>query len=303
MFGKSKKEKELEAELLAENPELSTRRAGGNFKRNLKTVGKNVLLSYGASIPIAISSAAALKIAMGKDKAKNDTPTYKRLVESVGDDFGGSSFAAHYNPENNKVYVGYGGQDNSKILAHELGHREIQNGSGLGTALQKLRVNPYYEAGSGLLAGANAIHAGKKLAKDRILGKKSSLFDRYRGAGGYLLTSLPTLHSEANASLKGYKIYKDAGGKDTSGYKKKMAGAYSTYLAATLAKMAGGWILAKITKEVGINKYKGMSEVERVAYITKLLKNQPEYKGFSTKDLAKVAYNRMGELNKELGVV
>lgn len=45
-----------------------------------------------------------------------------------------------------------------------------------------------------------------------------------------------------------------------------------------------------------------MSEVERVAYITKLLKNQPEYKGFSTKDLAKVAYNRMGELNKELGI-
>lgn len=302
MFGKSRKQRELEAELLAENPELSTRRAGGNFNRNLKTVGKNILLSYGTSIPIALGSAAALKIAMGKDKAKNDTPTYKKLVESVGDDFGGNHFSAHYNPDNNKVYVGRGGQDNSKILAHEIGHREIQNGLGLGTSLQKIRVNPYYGVGSELLAGANAVHAGSKLAKDKILGRKSSLFDRYRGAGGYLLTSLPTLHSEANASLKGYKIYKDAGGQDTSGYKKKMAGAYSTYLVATLAKMAGGWILSKMTKEIGINKYKGMSEVERVAYITKLLKNQPEYKGFSTKDLAKVAYNRMSELNKELGI-
>lgn len=302
MFGKSRKQRELEAELLAENPELSTRRAGGNLNRNLKTIGKHILVSYGASIPIALGSAAALKIAMGKDKAKNDTPTYKKLVESAGEDFGGNHLAAHYDPKNNKVYVGYGGQDNSKILAHEMGHREIQNGSGLGTSLQKIRVNPYYEVGSGLLAGANAIHAGSKLAKDRIIGKKSSLFDKYRGAGGYLLTSLPNLHSEANASLKGYRIYKDAGGQDTSGYKKKMAGAYSTYLVSALAKMAGGWILAKMTKEIGLNKYKGMSEVERVAYITKLLKNQPEYKGFSTKDLAKVAYNRMGELNKELGI-
>ena len=79
-----------------------------------------------------------------------------------------------------------------------------------------------------------------------------------------------------------------------------MASAYGTYLLGTAGKVAANWILSKLVKELGINNYLAKSEVEKVAYLTKLLSKEPQYKGMSSKELYKIAYDRMKVLDKEL---
>ena len=306
MFGKSKKEKELEEELLAENPELGAQKEalGVRLGRYTKPLAKNLILG---GIAEKLTTAALNyegKKLLGDRINRTDTQTYKNLMEELGKkNYGGSDnvVGPNYRPDLDKVFMSdIGGLSNSKILAHEMGHRNIENGgNSFGRLMQRARNRPI-AIGSHVLAFGNAVHAGNTLAKDKILGKKSSWFNRLRGGGGFLLSNAPTLYNEADATIRGYKLYKNAGGKDLKGYRNKTATAYSTYLTGALAATAGGWLTSILSKETELVKYKNMTEVEKIAYITKLLKKQPEYKGFSTKDLARVAYNRMRELDKEL---
>ena len=306
MFGKSKKERELEAELLAENPELSVQKEslGVRLGRYAKPLAKNLIIGGIAEKLAKEALKFENKKLLGDQVNRTDTQTYKNLMNELGKgNYGGSDniIGPNYRPDVDKVFMtDIKGLNNSKVLAHEMGHRNIENGgNSFGRLMQRSRNMPIL-IGSNVLALGNAVHAGNTLAKDKILGKKSSWFNRLRGGGGFLLANARTLYNEADATIRGYKLYKNAGGKDLKGYRNKTATAYSTYLTGALAATAGGWLTSILTKESELVRYKNMTEVEKIAYLTKLLKKQPEYKGFSTKDLARVAYNRMRELDKEL---
>lgn len=301
MLGKKTK-REIEDEIYEQHPDLEViKRGGSRTARGLKSVGKYLIMNGAAGIPIALGVRGLLPSAIDTKSNFEDNinePVFKKLQEKAGDNYGG----AYYNHLNNKVYIGNRsvGGTNSKTLAHEMGHWDIHNGKGIGTAMQKIRVSPAYTISSGLLTSGNSIHSGISLSKDKLLGKKSSLFKRYKAGGGALLADLPTLWSEADASIRGRKLYKDAGGTDLGKYNKQMASAYGTYLLGTAGKVAANWILSKLVKELGINNYMAKSEVEKVAYLTKLLSKEPQYKGMSSKELYKIAYDRMKVLDKEL---
>lgn len=313
MLGKRSKKELLEDEIYEQHPDLEViKRGDSRTARGLKSVGKYLLMKGGTTLPLALAVRGLLPSAIDTKSNFEDNinePVFKKLREKAGDNYGGEAGpfdgtdgGAYYNHLNNKVYIGNRsvGGTNSKTLAHEMGHWDIHNGKGIGTAMQKIRVSPAYAISSGLLTSGNAIHSGLSLSKDKILGKKSSLFKKYKAGGGALLAELPTLWSEADASIRGRKLYKDAGGSDLGKYNKQIASAYGTYLLATAGKVAGSWILSKLVKELGINNYMAKSEVEKVAYLTKLLSKEPQYKGMSSKELYKIAYDRMKVLDKEL---
>lgn len=313
MLGKKTK-REIEDEIYEQHPDLEViKRGGSRTARGLKSVGKYLIMNGAAGIPIALGVRGLLPSAIDTKSNFEDNinePVFKKLQEKAGDNYGGEAGffdgtdgGAYYNHLNNKVYIGNRsvGGTNSKTLAHEMGHWDIHNGKGIGTAMQKIRVSPAYAISSGLLTSGNSIHSGISLSKDKLLGKKSSLFKRYKAGGGALLAELPTLWSEADASIRGRKLYKDSGGTDLGKYNKQMASAYGrTYLLGTAGKVAANWILSKLVKELGINNYLAKSEVEKVAYLTKLLSKEPQYKGMSSKELYKIAYDRMKVLDKEL---
>ena len=312
MLGKKTK-REIEDEIYEQHPDLEViKRGGSRTARGLKSVGKYLIMNGAAGIPIALGVRGLLPSAIDTKSNFEDNinePVFKKLQEKAGDNYGGEAGffdgtdgGAYYNHLNNKVYIGNRsvGGTNSKTLAHEMGHWDIHNGKGIGTAMQKIRVSPAYAISSGLLTSGNSIHSGISLSKDKLLGKKSSLFKRYKAGGGALLAELPTLWSEADASIRGRKLYKVSGGTEVGKYNKQMASAYGTYLLGTAGKVAANWILSKLVKELGINNYLAKSEVEKVAYLTKLLSKEPQYKGMSSKELYKIAYDRMKVLDKEL---
>ena len=312
MLGKKSKQK-IEDEIYEQHPDLEViKRGGGRGVRGLKSVGKYLIMKGGTTLPLAIAVRGLLPSAIDTKSKFEDNinePVFKKLQEKAGDNYGGEAGpfdgtdgGAYYNHLNNKVYIGNRdtGGTNSKTLAHEMGHWDIHNGKGIGTTMQKIRVSPAYAISSGLLTSGNAIHSGISLSKDKLLGKKSSLLKRYKAGGGALLAELPTLWSEADASIRGRKIYKDAGGTDLGKYNKQMASAYGTYLLTTAGKVAGSWILSKLVKEFGINTYMATSEAEKVAYLPKLLSKEPQHKGLSSQEVYRIAYDRMRVLDKEL---
>ena len=304
---KSKKTRDLEAEIQADNSDLNP------YSDSTRTkIGRYLVptISRGVIAPILIAKGIDTALSSLNKNIKNSTlsdensSTYKNLIKKLGKKYGGQSFfGAGYDPVNDIVYDGIGGQQNSRTLAHEMGHQSVQHDNGsISNLLQRARGNKYIDyAGKGI-AAINSIDAGYRLANDKILGKKSSAFNRFRGgAGALLLTQAPTLGSEAAASIRGYKIFKDAGGNwETGNYKKQMAKAFGTYALGAAFWTSMGWLMANVVKRLGIANYKNLSEVEKVAYISNLLRKDKQYKGMSTKELTKIAYDRMKVLDEEL---
>ena len=136
------------------------------------------------------------------------------------------------------------GKDSSKerqisILAHEIGHSEYTNGRGglLGRLAHKGYkfsdrmtseiggVGTLISFGSGVVGG---IISSKGGMKNNVLGISTASIP--------VLFALPMLIAEGAASIKGYKILKEAGADDETlrNCKKTLRGAFMTYLGVSI---------------------------------------------------------------------
>lgn len=166
------------------------------------------------------STGASYLLGKGIDKGGNLSGTSddmrKKVNKLYGFDIKGGTISkrsgSYYHPLLNSIHTDKGA---SVVAAHELGHAINRNKRSdrrrkaaiIGiSASNLLTMTPVV----GMVSG-NVV--GRKMAKDRLAGKKTPKYIRYLPEVAQTIVQVPQLREEAKANIKGYHIARNWGGR------------------------------------------------------------------------------------------